>query len=437
MLFRYKNKKILIIGINHLSLFFAKTLSKNKDVILLDKNYKENFNEMDLLIERIDEDLLTSYQKLAFSNLSHIIAMTDNDEYNLFACSLAKEYSTIKTMAMNKSMAYNNLLYADLIFNPYQIVMDQIDGLINETRFKYIKNFIPGKINIGELIIKNGDSFLKKKIKDIKLKEGLIIAINRNNKTIIAEAELEVLTGDKLYIIYKKGKIGKVLKGIWPRTKIKNKIFIIGGNDLAFIQAKRLQEIYDTVTIIEPDLEICNKLAEKADDLLILHGEGIELKMFLDEGLEKSSIILSLDNNDFHNILSSYLLKEKGYKNIITLLNNDRYKNLSKSLELEQTLLLPDLISKHLNFYINSAHNFDKLFLGKNIVISKIEVKKRSSVINKKIGYLHKKKGFLISVIIRDNQIVLPYDSLSLQEEDQLLVLSYKEMDYKIYNIFK
>ncbi|MFW6015563.1 MAG: NAD-binding protein [bacterium] len=434
MFFKYKTRKIVLLGINELSIHFAKKLNRENDIILLDKKYDPLYNDLDLFIEIIDEDLFTSFQKIGISTLDYMIGFTNNDEYNLFASNLAKGLGAKKIFSMVKSYNYINIK-SELIFNPYQIIISRIENLIKETRFKYIKNFIPGRIDITELLIRDNDSLSKKKVKDINIKDGLIIAIKRKKKTIIPNGDFQISIGDILYIIYKKDNIGNIFKQLWKSVKVRKKLFIIGGNDLAYLTAKNLRNIFETVIIIEPELVNCNRLAEKAENILILQGEGTETKLLIDEGLDDNSIVLALDNNDFHNILSSYLCKEIGCKNVITLINHYKYKTIADSLDLI-SLILPELVSKYLLQQIDSENNYDKLFLRDDIIISKIRIEKKSSVINKSISNLNQ-KGIIIAVIIRDNEALLANYEQKLKENDLIVVLSYKSIEYKIYNLFK
>lgn len=436
MFFKYKTRKIVLLGINEFSIHFAKKLNIDNDIILLDKNYDQIYNDLDLFIEIIDEDLFASFKKIGIDSVDFMIAFTTNDEYNLFASNIANDLGAKRIFTMVKSYNYMNLKSVDHIFNPYQIIIDRLEITLKDTRFKYIKNFIPGRINITELISTNEDSFSHKKVKDIKIKDGLIIAVRREKKTIIADGDFQISVGDVLYIIYKKDSMAKIFKQLLRSVKVRKRIFIIGGNELAYFTAKSLRNFFETVIIIEPDLTNCNKLAEKAENILILHGEGTETKLLIDEGLDENSIVLALDNNDFHNILSSYLIKDDiGIKNIITLINHYKYKNIADSLELN-SLILPELISHYLLLHMDSESNYDKFFLRDDIIISKISIDKSSSVVNKSISKINQ-KGIIIAVIIRNNETILANHEQILKGDDFVIVLSYKRLEYKIYNLFK
>ncbi|MEJ6950588.1 NAD-binding protein [Natronospora cellulosivora (SeqCode)] len=437
MFFKYKSKKIVIIGINELSIFFANKMSKENDIILLDKDYENEYSELDLILDSIDSDLLSTYKKYGVREALFLITMTNNDEYNLFASNLAKECGTEKTISMVKNMNYINLSFADMIFNPYQLIVNQIESKINEKNINNIKNFIPGKVDLIEILIKEKSIITNKKIKNINLHDGLIIGIKRKKEVKIANPNTIIYPGDKLIIIYKKGNINKVLKQLSNRIKVKEKVFIIGGNDLAYSLAKQLSNYFQSVLIIEPDINKCNRLAEKTENFLILHGEGTEEKLLLDEGLEKSSTILALDNNDLHNILSSYLVKETGCDKVLTLINYKKYKHIANSLGLN-IILLPELVYNYLHSFMNvNRDNYKNLYRSYGINILDINIENNSSAINKKVEEIQKKNEIIIALIIRENKNIITNEQDIIKANDRLIVLSHKDSEQQIYNLFR
>jgi len=362
MLFKRKENKMIILGINEFSINLANNLSKDHEIIMLDiEEFDHNYN-VDAIIGKIERDLVTTLNEYNIENISLFIAMTKNEEYNLFAAQLAGEYGAKNTVAMVFNHKYMNITSANYIFNPYQLVINLTNSLLKETRLRNIKNLIPGKVYVTDFIVSSNDSFVNTKVKNFKLKDSKIIAIKRNGNTITPYSDMKLLPSDIIYVLYKKGMVSNVIKQLWKKGKINKRVFIIGGNELAFIQAQYWYNIFTSVIIIESNLEKCHDLANRTDNILILHGEGIERNLLLDEGLSSDSIILTFDDNDFHNLLSSYSAKKFGCNRVITLLNNFRYKEMATVLGLDNIIIIPEVISKHLITYNKSKTILNKYF---------------------------------------------------------------------------
>lgn len=439
MLFKPKENKMIILGINEFSINLANNLSKNHEIIMLnidEFNHGHNYN-VDAIIEKVERDLLTSLNEYNIKNISMFIAMTKNEEYNLFAAQLAGEYGAKKTIAMVFNPKYMNLTSVDYIFNPYQLVINRTNSLVKETRLKNIKNLIPGKVNVTDFIVSTNDSFVYTKVKNFKLKGSKIIAIKRNGNTITPYDDMKLLPSDIIYVLYKKGMISNVIKQLWKKGKINKKVFIIGGNELAFMQAQYWYNIFTSVIIIESNLEKCHDLAKRTDKILILHGEGIERNLLLDEGLTNDSIILAFDDNDFHNLLTSYSAKKFGCKRVITLLNHYQYNQMANILALDNVILIPEIVSRHLISHNKSRSIINKHFLGDDVYTSKVSVSKNSFIVNKKILEIINRKNIIVGVIIRNHKVIIPDEDFIIKEADIVFIFFNKNMETELYNIFR
>ena len=60
---------------------------------------------------------------------------------------------------------------------------------------------------------------------------------------------------------------------------------ILGGGNIAFYLAQKLKHSHVDVSIIEQDMERCTYLSEKLTDALIIQGDGTDINILEEEGL--------------------------------------------------------------------------------------------------------------------------------------------------------
>ncbi|MFW6287154.1 MAG: NAD-binding protein [bacterium] len=438
MLFKKNEKRLIILGANELSINLANKLSKNFDIIVLDVNNSANNFQVDAIVVSIENDLLNTLIQYEIEKTSIFIAMTMNEEYNLFTAYLASNYGAAETIAMVFNPVYMNLESANYIFNPYQLIINKTNTLLKETRLRNIKGLIPGQVNIIDFTVKDNDTFTYKKIKNVNIKDSLIFAIKRNSKTLIPDRDVKLLPGDIVYLLYKKGMISRIFKGLWESGKINRSVFIIGGKDLGYMLAQSWCNIFRTVIIIESSIKRCHELANIMENVLVLNGEGTERELLIDEGLNNESIFLTYDNNDFHNLLSSYSARNYGCKNVITLLNHNKYSETAKILNLDDVISMPDLVTKHLLLHIKLKKILkQKNFLIDDLYSTSIYIEEESSLIKKKIEELDNKGVIKVAVIIRHNKVIIPESDNVLYAGDKVFLIFNKNMEREIYNIFE
>lgn len=435
MLFYPDSKKIIILGINNLSLYLSKKLCKDYDIVLLDNKNDIINHEIDVIIDQYNENLVSSLKKHDIKNTDYFFSLTDKNEFNLFSAQLAKKMGAVKTASLiteDNYLLYNNNI--DMLFNPFEIIINKISTMLNEKDIKILKCQLPGKINLSKIIIKAGEVFSCKKIKDINLKGGLIIFISRRNKVIFPEPDIELIPGDEVYIIHKSGMLKDIIRKLHI-YKQKKALFIIGGNKLGLSIIRRWSSFYEPIIIVEPDLEICHKLAIQSDKILILNGEGTDINLLKEEGFDKSSTVLAISNNDLNNLLSGFCVKKEGCKNVITIINNENHKEIAKMLELKKFIIGPDTILNDMQHFLKDR-KLNKYVFTRDVFASKYKANDSSTVLNKKIKDIKIKDGISIAYIIRDNKVIIPNGEMKILDNDELFIFYHKKNFNNLINIF-
>ncbi len=439
MFFEFKENKVVILGLNYVSLTLAHNLSVNRDVIILynkDNNIKiKNYN-IDVIIEEVKFSLLDQLNNL-LDDCVIFISLTEDDEYNIFTAQLAKKLGAKYGMAGVYNNDYLKVnIKLDLIFNPLHIIIDRINAILKSTRLTKIKNLIPGKVNITQIRVKNDDTFSYRKLANLKLEDGLIIAIKRDKRMIIPDSNIQLLPDDCLYILYKRC-FTDWIKLFAPGKFSKKKMFIIGSGTIGEYFIDYWKNIFDPIIVIEPELKKCNRLAARFERPLILHGEVTDMQLLREEGIDKKSIYLACSDNDFYNLLSGFGAGVMGCNNVLTLLNNPENREIAKYLKLNKVIFKPEIISDYIISFIKTGFKkIDKYILGEEIYTVKVKIEKNFKVNNTKLKDLKLPAGLLIGVIIRDGKVILPAGETKLNENDRAIVFFDHKLENRIGRIF-
>jgi trk system potassium uptake protein len=150
-----------------------------------------------------------------------------------------------------------------------------------------------------------------------------------------------------------------------------------------------------------------------------------------EEGLGKHSVFLAVSQDDLQNLLSSFSAKKTGCNTVITLLTHHRYIDIANMMGLENILSLPDLISELIFDFIKTGLRMNRFRLGDEIYAMQIGVREKST-----IAKLNLPTGLLIGVIMRDKEIIIPDDNVSILPGDNLLVFYDRKNESVLRNIF-
>lgn len=443
MLFSYKPVKVIILGLNNISLKLAKDLSIDNDVIILyetnslDHRYREEADKADIIIKKIESSLVFMLMRLSDIQNTTFISVTREEKFNLFAAQLAKKMGAKFSLSLVYRNDYYDLNFdIDLIFNPYQIITDHINiKILKYIGFLNIDNLIFGKIDILSIKVKNNSPFSYLKIKNINLEQGRIIVIDRDRRKFLPDSHIQILPGDIIYVIFKRG-FNNWIKYFNLKQISKRKFFIFGGRKIGQFIVNYWKDVLKQIIIIEPSLKQCNVLASRLEKPLILNGEGTEFQLIRQEGLNKSSIFLATSLNDLKNLVSSFGAKKHGCKTVVPLINKSSHREIANLLKLNNSIFIPELVTNYVLYSLKVKHKINNIGLGRQIRIIKINLNKNSLGANKKIGELKLPSGILVGVIIRNGKSIIPKEENKLMSDDQLIVFCEKKFVSRIKHIF-
>jgi len=146
-----------------------------------------------------------------------LIAVTGRDQDNLVACQIArKKFNVKKTIARvnnPKNIKIFETLGVDTAVSSTASIVDIIEREVFISGLKSLTTV--GNISINEIKLQANYISINKQIKELNIpKDCIIIAIIRNNETIIPGGSSILLNGDEVIAISKKGDEEKLEKAL-------------------------------------------------------------------------------------------------------------------------------------------------------------------------------------------------------------------------------
>jgi len=213
-----KIKNVMIVGGGRIAYYLAQNIRQYDMKV---KIIEENMDRCVELSELLPDCLIikgdgTDYALLQSENLSDMdafVSLTGHDEENLIAALLAKQSGVKKVVAKITRINYPSIIKnmgIDCVVNPKIITSNSITryvrGLTNAqgNPVETLYNIIGGQAEALEFIVHNNAKFLNVPLKNLKLKEGVLVAvIVRKNEIIIPHGDDVIKKGDKVIIITK------------------------------------------------------------------------------------------------------------------------------------------------------------------------------------------------------------------------------------------
>jgi trk system potassium uptake protein len=213
------------------------------------------------------------------------------------------------------------------------------------------------------------------------------------------------------------------------------RIVIVGAGAVGFQLAAQLVEENKDVVIIEQNPEIA-KHASNHLDCIVINGEGNNLEILKRAGIEKADFFLSVTDSDEVNMISCALVASEF--NVPHKIARVRNLDYSRVKNFENVFLGIDYIvnpeveaAKEIAANVMYGATSEIMLFSnssvqmRNVVIDSTSFFKDRSLKDIKISL---KKDFLISCIVRQDQVIIPSGDTILKEHDNIYFVGTQDV---------
>ena len=430
--------KIAIIGAGKLGYKLAEALmSGDHHVVLVDKSLhviQKISESLDVLTYNANGVQIDTFNELKIHTFDAIIAVTESDEKNIVICSIAKKLGCKKAIARIRDPEYVKQLdlikkemSIDHVINPDLATSYEMFRNLTKQYSLYNESFAHGKVGMIEFSIKNISTLIGKEIKDIasNFENILIVAISRNGKIIIPNGDTVLAEDDTFYLLGESVCVGKFSKNynLSETTKTVKKVMILGGGKISYYLADRLSHFGIGVKIIEVKRERCKYLSENLDNVLILHGDGTDLRLLEEENIASMDAFVATTGFDEENLLMALMAKNYGVKNVIAKVSRQNYIEIIEKLGIDVALNPVDITASNILRYIQGKKlvAVSHLLQGQAEVIELI-AQDKMQIINKPLHSLNLPSGIIIGSIVRDGEVIIPGGDNQIKKGDRVVI---------------
>lgn len=426
---------VVIVGGGQIGLQIASALhsSYNVTVLELDPVRSSAFESIDVRFMQGNgadpEDL-----RLAAVDTAHaFIACTLSDDVNVLACIAAKALGAERTMAFVTRQRYMDAfatrgmmegvgLVIDRLVWPQRTLAMQIADLVRVPRAVESSFLADERLQLLEYRLEPGDPFLDKPIAEIKLPPNILVAGSIRGESFIVPSGQTVLhPGDKAVFIGTR-KSMQELQGRFARRKRHPNVVIIGGGNVGFMVAERLQHEGTHIKLVEENKARCVKLAKWLPRVLVLQGDGTDLDLLEQERFEDADVLVAVTDDDSKNLLIALMAKQLAIPKVITRVSKAGNRRLFERVGIDipltpRTAAIQEVLNwLHLDNVEHLANIEDRAEV--------MEVSYPSYCSSGRIRDLGAPSESLIGAILRGDHVIIPSGDVQLQAGDHLYIVT-------------
>ncbi|WP_194775744.1 Trk system potassium transporter TrkA [Pararhodonellum marinum] len=443
---------IVIAGAGDMGYHLAEQLSyENRDIILIDTNKEVLDNvasHLDIMTIVGDSSSIEVLKNANVKEASMVMAVTTSEKTNILTAIFAKQLGAKRVVARVRNHDYlepENKTYfenlgIDTIISPTMLCSGEIHRMIKNSTFSDIFEFEEGKLNVVGITLDQYSSLVNKKISDASkspiFKEIRIIAIVRDQMTLIPRGNTIIRNNDHVYFISNKQAVDSIIDLIGQKEVIIKNIMIIGGDDMAYTTAIKLDEDY-RVTLVHNNKERCKWLAEQLKNTLVINGDYKNIDLLIEEGLEEMDAFLALTESSETNIITSLSAKNHGVYKTIAHVDTREYIHISHSIGVDslinKKLVAANQITRFLKKgkveAVSGIYGVDAEFI-------QYEISKNNRLTKHALKDLHFPETAIVAGVVRGEDVYIPDGDFKLQIHDKALVFALPSAKNALEKLF-
>lgn len=446
--------KIIIAGAGAVGTHLAKLLSREyQNCTLIDDDEERLGNlgsDYDIMTMLASPTSIKALKEAGTEDADLFIAVTPDESRNMNSCILAHALGAKKTVARIDNYEYlapsleeffKNLGIDSLIYPEVLAAIDINNGL----RMSWVRQ--RWDVHGGALVmlgvkLRETCEILNRPLKELCGPDDPyhIVAIKRGDETIIPGGNDELRMHDQAYFMTTKEYIPYIRKisGKEHYADVKN-VIIMGGSKTA-VRAALTTPDYMNVKIVEMSEKRCERLNQLLADVdtMVIHGDGRDINLLVEEGINNTQAFVALTENAETNILACLTAKRLGVRKTIAMVENLDYVSMAEELDIGTIINKKTIAAGHIYQMLLDADvtNMRSLMMVDSDVAEFVAAQ-GSPVTKKPVKDLKLPAGVTIGGLVRHNVGMLVNGNSQIEAGDSVMVFCHEHNLHKVEKFFK
>ena len=331
------------------------------------------------------------------------------------------------------------------MFYPEKIAAGEIADLLRRTASTDSMDFARGKLQMAVFKLEEESLLLGMNMAEfssLAAQDGMnyrVVAISRNNQTIIPKFDTKFKYHDLVFIISKREGMEVLMKYIGKKNIEVNSLMILGGSPIGEMVARQMAKELDTVKLVELNKEKCLDLSERLpDNVIVVNGDGRNSDFLMEESIRDFDAFVAVTNSSETNILSCVAAKSLGVARTIAEVENIEYIRLAESMGVDAVINKKLITAGRIfKFTLSNKVRFIKYMSGTNAEILEFIVAPDTKITKVPLKDMGFPRNAIIGGIIRGNESFIAVGDTQIQAYDRVAVFALPEAVKEVDKFFR
>ncbi|WP_224814874.1 Trk system potassium transporter TrkA [Hasllibacter sp. MH4015] len=438
--------KVIICGAGQVGWQIARHLSsENNDVTVVDNNADLVRRATDTL----DVQGLTGFasypdvlDRAGARDADMVIAATFSDEVNMVTCQVAHSvFGVPRKIARLRAQSYLDAIYSDLyrrdhlpidvVISPEMEVAEAVLNRIASPSTFDIESFLGGDAQLLGVDLDEDcpvlDTPLRQLSELFSTLRAIVVGVRRDGVLFAPEPGDQLFAGDQIYVFTHVDDVDRTMDIFGKTRKALERILIIGGGNVGLTVAKKLEKSATRMRtrVIEANRGRAEIAADALERTIVLHGDGLDVDLLREAGVERADVVLSLTDDDKTNMLASVRAKSAGAGMAISLVNDPTLVPLMHPLGIDAYVNPRATTVSSILRHIRHGRVRGVYSIGDaEAEVIEAQVLSTSPISGKAIRDVDFPEGALVGAVQRGGKVFRPTGSTRIEEGDAVAIFA-------------
>jgi trk system potassium uptake protein TrkA len=368
------------------------------------------------------------------------IAVTPKDEINIIAALTAKRIGAQTCIARVRNPEYSAQIHfirdelgIDLILNPELEAAREIHSIIQSPSALTVDRILHTAISLVSVTVNPQSELAGTYVRDFRWaeKNGLMVAIERDNQVLIPKGDTRIEGNDLLFCIGTANDLKFLYMEAGAYQPEIRSVLIVGGGRITRYLLPMLLKNNLRIKVIDVNHTICDELAVDFPKVEVIFGDGTNLDFLKEERIGDYDAMISLTNIDEENMIISIFGSHSGVRKTIMKVNRLNLVKLLKDPGLQSVITPHAIVSDQIIRYsrsLTAGGRSEMLYLTRfsddRIEAIDFKVQKSSPLTNVPLQELNLIENVLIGLIIRGKQHIIPTGKDEILPDDHVVIVT-------------
>lgn len=445
--------KIVVVGAGEVGTHITAHLSaEGHDIILIDSDparIQRAENELDAMTVLGNGASLKVLERAEAGSADMIIAVTNIDEINIVACVAGKTLGIKRRIARVKDNDYflersgrsMQKVGVDLMINPDLEAAADIERLVSLPGATDVTDFGEARARMVGLYVGERSEVAGIPLHELDRKFGplpvTIVAVIREDKTIIPSGDTVLAAGDHVFLIGESWLMPDVMGLFGEDLEPVRNVMVVGAGPVSRHLARYLVGHKVQVKLIELNKEKARAVAGELEKVMVLHGDGTDVELLENEGVKNMDAFIAASNDEETNIMSCLLARHLGARKTISLIRRSNYVPLVHVVGIDAAVSVRLSTATAVMKYFRRGEILSFAQLKENDAeVLEFLAQEGCRALKRPIHKLGIPANAVVGAIIRGTEVIVPRGDTQIKEDDRVVVFALQDAVDAVEKIF-